>query len=333
MSTLSETNTPRSAVICAGEVLVDLIGDPAAAFSETRSFIPRVGGAPANVAAGIARLGGSARFLGTVANDDIGHWQLSLLERAGVDVSLVRFVDEAQSRLALVTGTEDEREFRFYGHPPADNQLSPGMIDPGAISTAAALYLGSLLLATEPSRGVMERLLEIAEACDVPVVFDPNPRRVTWPHPDIAREVILPLVRRSQLVKVGGADLAVLDIAIEDIVAHASAKSMVVLTDGPRGCRYWYGESQGESVPAPAVNQVDPTGAGDAFTAALTLRLVETGGDLTPYDLRFACAAGALATTAIGAMDSLPARAEVVELLDRTSGRDQSGTAGAGLQR
>jgi fructokinase len=320
MSAIFDSQTRRSAIVCAGEVLVDLIGDPAAAFPETRSFVPRVGGAPANVAAGIARLGGAARFLGTVADDDVGRWQLSMLERTGVDIGLARFVAGAQSRLALVTGAEDEREFSFYGHPPADEQIAPDMIDPGAISSAAALYLGSLPLTTQPSRSAIERLLEIAETSDVPVVFDPNPRRVTWPRPDLAREAIFPVVRRARLVKVGVSDLAVLGVEIEDIVELASPGSVVVLTDGPRGCRYWYGEKRSIRFPAPRVAQIDPTGAGDAFTAALALRLVETGGDLTPDDLRFACAAGALATTAIGAMDALPTRAQVLKLLGRAAG-------------
>ncbi len=86
-----------------------------------------------------------------------------------------------------------------------------------------------------------------------------------------------------------------------------------MLTDGGRGS--WYtpaGSNEPLHVPAYAVVPVEPTGAGDAFTAALISRLLEHGwGEPSDADVRFAAAAGALATTRPGALDGLPKRAEI----------------------
>jgi fructokinase len=301
--------------LCVGEALIDLIGQPPGPIAAIEAFFPRVGGAPTNVSTGIVRLGGRARFLGAVSGDEMGDWQLSTLEAAGVDVRPARRIPNAPSRIALITGAVDDRRFTFYGDPPADSLLEPSMIEPDAVVNAPAIYIGSLGLSREPIRSAILTLLDMAATSDTPIVFDPNPRRDTWPEPAVARAAVTPVLQQARAVKIGVADLEVLGMSIEDVVASARADSVVVLTDGQRGCWYWYGEKRGAPIPALRVDEVDPTGAGDAFTAALIVRFVESDGVIGDDDLRFASAAGALATTAYGAMTALPNRAQVVRLM------------------
>jgi sugar/nucleoside kinase (ribokinase family) len=91
----------------------------------------------------------------------------------------------------------------------------------------------------------------------------------------------------------------------------------IVLTDGERGCWFSSG-SPATFVPAFRVEAVEPTGAGDAFTAAIIARLVSTSwAALTVEDVRYAAAAGALATTRPGAWDGLPNRAQLDAFLAR----------------
>lgn len=311
------THMPASSgpIICVGEALIDLFAPP---ITETITLDPlaaRIGGAPANMSIAISRLGGSAAFLGCLADDLPGRWIRSRLSAEGVDLSMVRATTDGQTRLALVTGPPDDRDFTFYGDPAADSLLSEDDLDPERIAAAPAVIVSSLGLTTEPSRTALYRLLEICRDRAVPVVFDPNPRRKTWPDPDEAFRLMRPIIEQAAVLKMGEHEPAMLGTDAEGLRAIQPAGAYLVLTQGPIGCRYWYGDGGPASVAPFAVEAVDSTGAGDAFTAALTFRFAASGYRLSLPDLEFASAVGALTTRSEGAMDALPHPAAVESLL------------------
>jgi fructokinase len=302
-------------ILCAGEALVDLMATPADSWAEIDRFVPRIGGAPANAAVAIQRLGGKGAFFGCLADDDPGRWIHQRLSAESVDLSRVVYVKDAQTRLAIVTGPEDQRDFVFYGSPPADSLLRIEHIDDARIERASAIMVGSLLLLSEPGRSAMYRLLDLAIQHKIPITFDPNPRPKSWPDPGDARKLLLPFIRVAKILKLGADEPAILGMTPEQIREEQPEGSVFVLTDGANGCLYWYGEEDSREVPAIPVNSVDATGAGDCFAAALTLRAVERGYGINVEDVRFASAAGALATTQLGAMDAIPDRAAVEQMM------------------
>lgn len=307
-------------IICAGEALIDLFAPAANEGFALDPLAARIGGAPANMSVAISRLGGTAAFLGCLTDDLPGQWIRSQLADEGVDLSLLRICDEGQTRLALVTGPPDDRDFAFYGHPPVDTLLSPDDLDPGAIAGASAVIVSSLGLTADPSRTALYRLIDICQEHGVPVVFDPNPRRKTWTDPDEALRLMRPIIEQAAVLKMGEQEPALLGVDADGLRAMQPAGACLILTDGPIGCRYWYGDRGPVRVPAITVEAVDSTGAGDAFTAALTLRFVTSSYRISLPDLEFASAVGALTTQSEGAMDALP-YPDAVEALLAAAGR------------
>lgn len=118
-------------VVCFGEMLIDFVPSVAGvSLAEAPSFKKAAGGAPANVAVGVARLGGSSAFIGKVGEDEFGHMLANTLKENNVDSSGIRFDANARTALAFITLRADgEREFMFFRHPSADMLLSETELD------------------------------------------------------------------------------------------------------------------------------------------------------------------------------------------------------------
>ena len=118
-------------VVCFGELLIDFVPTVSGvSLAEAPGFKKAAGGAPANVAVCIARLGGSASFVGKVGDDEFGHMLANILKENNVDNSGMRFDKHARTALAFVTLRSDgEREFMFFRHPSADMLLTEAELD------------------------------------------------------------------------------------------------------------------------------------------------------------------------------------------------------------
>ncbi|HEY7032876.1 MAG TPA: PfkB family carbohydrate kinase [Thermomicrobiales bacterium] len=314
----------RSPVLCLGEVLIDLIAaDGATRLEEVSAFAARPGGAPANAAVALARLGVASAFCGVVGGDPFGARLAATLSANGVDVSRLRTAREADTTIAFAwKDARGDGHFRLLRL--ADRLLSPDDVARAGIDRLAALVIGSVALAAEPSRSAVMRAVEIATASRVPVCFDVNLRPTLWSDLEAARAACEPLLSRSSLLKLSLDDAGSLfgtgdaDAALVHLERYGAP--YVVVTDGARGA--WFAR-RGEAappadryVPAFAVDAVDPTGAGDAFTAAVVARLIQRQwARLDRADVVFAAAAGGLTTTRRGAIDALPTTAEIASFL------------------
>lgn len=323
------SGSPNSApVLCLGEVLIDLIAaDGATRLENVTTFAARPGGAPANAAVALARLGVPSAFCGVVGDDPFGSRLRTTLAASDVDASRLRATRDADTTIAFAwKDNRGDGHFRLLRL--ADRLLSPDDVDRAGVDRLAALVVGSVALAAEPSRSAVVRAVELAAASRVPVCFDVNLRPSLWPDLGAARATCEPLMRQSTLLKLSlddarflfGADAA--DAALSRLASFGAP--FVVLTDGARGA--WFAQ-RGQPrdvadrfVPAFSVDAIDPTGAGDAFTAAIIARLVERNWTLLDRgDVIFASAAGALTTTRRGAIDALPAAEEIASFLANQS--------------
>ena len=322
-------------VIALGVLLVDFVAaDAGVSLAEARAFEKHPGGAPANVAVGLARLGVSSGFIGMVGDDAFGHFLARTLADEGVDVSALRFTTEARTALAFVSLRADgERDFTFYRHPAADALLRPEDVETSAdlIRSARIFHFGALSLIAEPSRSATLRAAEIARAAGLFISFDPNLRLNLWPSADAAREGILLGWPLADVVKVSEEELAF--ITNEDLTGLNKPRLLVV-TRGRDGCRFITRDIAGD-VPGFAVEAVDTTGAGDAFMAGLLKGLLENPGVLNDEGAarddrahagddharvlnaicRYANACGALNVTKRGAISGMAREAEVEELM------------------
>lgn len=320
----------RTAIACFGEALIDFLAEPEAGDGRPPRFACNAGGAPANVAVGIARLGGNSRFAGMLATDMFGDYLLGELAAHGVDTTATRRTDAAPTALAFVSlAAGGERSFSFYRPPAADLLFTAADFDDDLFVGLAAFHACSNSL-TEPdiAAATMHGMRRAAAAGAV-ASFDINLRPALWPREVDPATVVWKALEHAQLVKLSREELAFLArdggeaTAVERLLAHAE---VVLATDGAAPIRWWTRSASG-SAPTFAVKSIDTTAAGDAFVAALLQRIAGHGVDAgtlgSAFDdaglrddiLRHAAAAGALATTTLGAFAAMPAAAEVRALL------------------
>src|SRR5215204_4621073 len=320
MATKEKSSTGQ--ILAMGEVLVDfIVADGATALDSAEGFAARSGGAPANASVAAARLGLASAFCGVVGDDPFGSRLQSELAAEGVDTSRLRHSGEASTTIAFAW-KDPGGDGHFWLLRGADAQLSEADVASASITNLGALVVGSVALSAQPSRSAIERAVGLAHQAGIPVVFDVNLRPSLWTDLTSARPACEEVARRSRLVKLSLDDASGLygrdvtpDAAIETVLSLGP--SAVVLTDGERGC--WFNSSSSVAfIPAFRVQAVEPTGAGDAFTAAIIARsLASDWAPLSSDDVRYAAAAGALATTRPGAWDGLPNRAQLDEFLVR----------------
>jgi fructokinase len=315
-------------VLALGECLIDFVATAPGSLQMAPAFEKAAGGAPANVAACVARLGGSSAFVGKRGDDAFGDFLERVLQECGVDT---RWFTRAPARTALAFVSLDERgerDFLFYRDGAADTLLSPADIVDEMWHGACALHVGSVSLAVEPSRGATLHAIHEARRRGVRVSFDVNWRPALWPTVSEARPLIEAVLALSDIVKVNQEELALLtgtdDPPKGAFALHRFGTKVVLVTLGADGAFYSCRPEDAVTsnaprcghVPAPRVEAVDTTGAGDAFVGAFLYELSRHPDGLPqPAHVRnwteFAVRVAARVTTRRGAIPAMPTRAEV----------------------
>jgi fructokinase len=340
-------------VLCFGEALVDRLlpveqNQAGGGASQHPSTVEdRLGGAPANVACGLARLGTPAAFVGCLGTDAIGDAFAALFARRGVDARGLQWDSARPSRVVLVhRHAGGERTFGgFLGDRGAgfsDQAINADELRKAAIPLMAQarwLVCGTLPLASPRTAAALEVLLAMAapspvralaagiksaDLCHPPfLAVDLNWRPTFWGMPassapsPMAKARIRPLLERAALLKCT-AEEARWFFATEDPSAISAAlpgEPAVCVTDGASTLRWQLGGIDGQLEPL-AIDAVDTTGAGDAFMAGLLHGLCQPDAEpnaLTRPEIlfRFAAACGALVCLEAGAIDPQPTVAEV----------------------
>ncbi|XP_010907694.2 fructokinase-1-like [Elaeis guineensis] len=316
-------------VVSFGEMLIDFVPTVAGvSLAEAPGFLKAPGGAPANVAIAVTRLGGRSAFVGKLGDDPFGRMLVAILRDNGVVDAGITLDSRARTALAFVTLREDgEREFMFYRNPSADMLLTESELNLDLIRSATIFHFGSVSLIAEPCRSAHLKAMEVAKEAGALLSYDVNLRLLLWPSPAEAREQIMSIWDQADIIKVSDAELEFLTgeaAPVEDEIAmklwHPSLKLLLV-TIGEKGCKYYAKDFHGV-VESFAVQQVDTTGAGDAFMGSLLRKIVEDKSALQDEKklrevLRFSNACGAITTTKKGAIPSLPNESEVMQLLER----------------
>jgi fructokinase len=308
-----------STIICLGEVLFDLLADQVGAnANQVTSWTPLAGGAPANVACGLVKMGDQSRFIGCVGDDQPGRDLTTKLQSIGVDISGIQIHPTAPTRqVQVIRDLDGDRSFGGFGVVPAD-QFADAMLSevPAELFIGANfLQLGTLALAYPVSAASTWRAVELAKAQEVEILVDVNWRPSFWPDPAAALAPIRKLLEKADFIKFAKeeADLLYGDTVPLKLCKHLPQAQGIVITDGGNVCKYWLNDTHGEQE-AFAVTTVDTTGAGDAFVAGL-LHQLGTGGKSAAETVCYAAAAGALTTLKLGAIDAQPTHVETLEFV------------------
>ncbi len=317
-------------VVCMGELLIDFVSTKSnISLAHSPGFVKAPGGAPANVAVALQKLGLPSRFVGKVGDDSFGVFLRETLQNEGVDTSCL-FVDkDARTTIVFVAVWDDGRkDLCFYRNPGADMMLTEAEITDAIFDDARCFHYGSITFIDEPSASAQRKALQIAKGKNLMVTYDPNYRPTLWQSVDRAKEVIQDSFKYCHLAKIseeewevatGHNDMdsgvkAILDKGVE-LLAISLGENGSIATNGDYMIK----------LPAPKVKVAETIGAGDGFMAAMITKLLpefEKSGSLAKVDrqivedaLKFANAVGALTCTKMGAIPSLPNKAQVEEFL------------------
>lgn len=301
-----------SEIIVLGSLNMDLVvkAERAPEAGETlrgQFFQTIPGGKGANQAAAAAKLGGDVAMLGRVGADGFGKQLVAALQNVGVDTSAVQTDSGQPTGIAMIT-VEASGENRILIVAGANGQVSPADVD---VLRPALAEAKALVLQMEIPFETIEYALDVAAELDLLTILNLAP---AYPLSDATLKKIDILIlnesEASLLSNISVADAKSAKAACSAL--HARGANTVIVTLGATGAVLSTPQQFG-SYPAYAVDVVDTTAAGDAFTAGFVVSLLESGDPVR--SIQFANAVGALTTTKLGAQLSLPTRTDVMRFL------------------
>ena len=316
--TVEERTTMRH-IFCIGELLIDFVcRDIHSSLADGKHFEKKAGGAPANVAAAITKLGGQATFMGQVGNDPFGDFLEKTLRDAHVNTSML--TKNKQTTLAFVSlDQHGERNFTFIRG--ADGEYAFEGIDLSALQNHDIVHFGS---ATALLPGALKetylKLFHYAKQQQLFISFDPNYRNVLITDVQQFRKDCRLFLANAHFVKVSEEEATLLttetnmDKAALQLLSYGA--KVVAITLGKEGTLLATTEKQ-MMIPSILIQQVDATGAGDAFVGAMLYQFAKAEShvlqDFTTLSqfVSFANKVGALTCTNYGAIPSLPTLSDV----------------------
>ena len=314
-------------VMSFGEALIDFLAQNTGV-DDVQTFAKYPGGAPANVAVAVAKLGGNSHFVGQVGNDSFGHFLKDSLNEYGVNTNALLMTSAAKTALAFVSLDETgERSFEFYRNPSADMLFRPeDFLSEWFYTSKGVFHTCSNTLTDESISQATTVGVRLAKMAGWIVSADVNLRTNLWPESGVDIERVIDWFQMADVVKASMEELEELSTDPMALI-HASLEkgvSLFVLTDGANAVRYFHKNGTTGEVITPKVSVQDTTAAGDAFVGGLLFCLSEIAGEtsvalMTKEELQkavsFAVACGAIAVTKLGAYPSLPSKIEADAML------------------
>jgi fructokinase len=277
-------------ILTIGEALIDMIcTDKGSSLSNGQHFLKKPGGAPTNVAAAIAALGGKVELIAKVGDDPFGRQLVAVMEEFGVATRHMILDKNFFTTFAFVSLMEDgERDFVF--NRGADGQLNLQEVEEVDLEDTAVVHFGSATpFLPGPLQAAYYGLLQKAIRKNIFISFDPNYRHLLFK--DNNREFIdhsWNFLDACHFFKLSDeeAQLITGKATLKDAVATLTEKTRAVfaITLGKEGTLFRHGD-QTEIIPSIPIKPVDTTGAGDAFVGAVLYQLAAADKPLDQTDI------------------------------------------------
>ena len=332
-----------SNVICIGEALIDRLGPLGGDFGSEEHAIDCFGGAPANVACALSRLGVNVSFIGSLGTDQSGNDFKHLMTERCINLSGLQQDSLRPTRIVLVR--RDAKGERFFGGFEGDDGL--GFADQAISSEkiiekwhliadkAKWLVIGTIPLASEVSSEALKVCISKALCSGINIALDLNWRPTFWR--DQVSVDLAPTAKELKLIKPILEKVALLKLAKEEaqwffnstdpleISSNLPQRPSVIITDGSNPINWLLSKNIGQSEAFLSIPIVDTTGAGDAFTAGLIYKLSSLDLDkiseqVAQEIIQFATACGAHVCQKVGAIESQPYLDDIDQFLSLFSG-------------
>jgi fructokinase len=308
-------------VLCLGEALVDLLPERRGPLESCGRFEPCPGGAPANVATGVARLGLRVGFRGVVGDDPLGRFLAARLAGEGIECALRLAADRPTGMWFVALDARGERSFfspnaRFS----ADKLVGPADVDRALLARARWLHVGTSAHVLPDGRAALRAAVAAAHDLGVLVSFDPNVRLHLWDDVAPLRQLCEDVLPHCALAKLAEDEVQLCTGERDPERAAARLVELGVgiacVTLGPGGALVRRGPDL-LRVPAEDVEVVDTTGAGDGFVAGLLAAIARAGPPAAipraelERAVRFANRVAARVVGRVGAVAGLPRADEI----------------------
>lgn len=301
-----------------GEALIDFIPERKGCdLKDVEGFRRVAGGAPANVAGAVAKLGVPAMVLTQLGKDAFGDHIIQSLKESGIDTSHILQTAEYDTSLSFVSLREDgNRDFKFYRRTAADLQYDPNNITEDLLDDCGMVHFCSVSLVESPMKKAHQALLDLAMKKGVLISFDPNLRFSLWEDQDALYHTIQEFLPYADIIKLSDEELEfitgkkTIEEALPMLFSHRC--KCVIYTQGKDGATL-YRKNDHISAKGHQVQVVDTTGAGDSFIGAFLYCLLKEGTDnleeisleSMKHHLEFANLYAAHTTTIAGALAAM----------------------------
>ncbi|WP_258171175.1 sugar kinase [Paenibacillus sp. R14(2021)] len=310
------TPTRHLDVVTFGESMGLFFPEGGGGLNQGRTIMQSFGGAESNVAIALARLGCKPGWFGLLGEDPLGHAIHRTIRGEGVDVSQVRFVEEAPTGLMLREQTRGQLSVYYYRRGSAASLLTAADLDPAYIASGNILHITGITPALSPTcaEAVFEAV-RIAKAAGVKVSFDPNMRFKLWTS-EQARPVFLALAEQADYFLPGYDELKLMygSDQEDELLEHVRALPGTTVIKSIANHNLLLSRDEEIRIPFESVERVvDTVGAGDAFTGGFLAGI--TKGLSLEDAVRLGGLAGALTVQQEGDWEALPFWKEVDQLL------------------
>ena len=311
-------------LILLGRVAVDLNPvDYNCPLDESTTFKRYLGGSPANIAVGLARLGKKCGFFARVSDDQLGTFVTKYFEKEGVDTShIVRCTGGEKIGLTFTEiKSPTESSILMYRNMAADLKLDVEDIDEEYIKQGKAILISGTALAESPSREAALKAVMLAKKNSVPVIFDIDYRSYNWKNADeisiyysaVAREADIILGSREEydlterLIRPGMSD------AETAAYWHAQNAKIVIIKHGKEGSTAYTNDGQSYSIKPFPVKLLKSFGGGDGYASAFLYSLFE-GYEIIDA-LEFGSASASLLVASHACSEDMPSVEQVKEFI------------------
>ena len=279
-------NNKEFDLILLGRVAVDLNPvDYYCTLNESTTFQRYLGGSPANIAVGLARLGKKCGFFARVSDDQLGTFVTDYFDNEGIDTSHIKRCQNGEKIGLTFTEIKSETESSIvmYRNEAADLKLDVEDIDEDYINRAKAILISGTALAESPSREAALKAVALAKKNGVPIIFDIDYRAYNWKNSDeiaiyyssVAREADIILGSREEydltekFIKVGMTD--------KETAAywHSQNAKIVIIKHGKEGSTAYTNDGESYSIKPFPVKLLKSFGGGDGYASAFLYGIFE----------------------------------------------------------
>lgn len=319
-------NNKEFDLILLGRVAVDLNPvDYYCPLNESTTFKRYLGGSPANIAVGLARLGKKVGFFARVSDDQLGTFVTDYFAKEGIDVSHIKRCENGEKIGLTFTEIKSETESSIvmYRNEAADLKLHVDDIDEDYINRAKAILISGTALAESPSREAALKAVALAKKNGVPVIFDIDYRAYNWKNSDeiaiyyssVAREADIILGSREEydltekFIKTGMTD--------KESAAywHSQNAKIVIIKHGKEGSTAYTNDGESYSIKPFPVKLLKSFGGGDGYASAFLYGVFE-GWEIIDA-LEFGSASAAMLVASHACSEDMPSVDAVKEFIKK----------------